>query len=325
MGASTSAADRAQDEASLRPGDLLRFPRGRLYSHWAVYLGRLEDGRPVVGHLWSPPAKAPGDEAPRAARRPPGGPEDPGNSVRGRPAVRDGLLNGKMNTVILSPLEEVGDEWYVANKQYDTRFSDPLPREEIVERVCRRIGERSYSLLFHNCEHFATWARYDQTASDQVALITDLVCGTAAVVVGSAAGVAGSLIGNVTSAALASATVGTAARLARSSKRRQIRRQGRLLGDGDAHDAEPAFRMESSHIRKIVRKPRRPDRLRGVLVDVPSAATAAAAALARKLKDNQIKTAAFCSTVGNALSTTVKDKLFFGQQQQHEQRRLAAN
>jgi len=307
------------------PGDLLRFPRGPLYSHWAVYLGKLEDGRPVVGHLWRPPPPTPEMQSPLG---PPNAIATDFGSVsqqdRGKPAFRDGLLQGKMNKVILSPLEEVGDEWHVANTQYDNRFSDPLPREEIVERVCQRIGERSYSLLFHNCEHFATWARYDQTASDQVAFIADLVCGTAAVVVGSAAGVAGSLVGKAASAAIASATVGTATRLARYSKRRQIRRQNSLENEKIAAfaTADPVFRIENAQIRRIAGK--RPQKAQGAFVGVPSAATAAAATFARKLKDNPIKqkvsrkTASFCTTVSHALSAKVKDKFFSGHQ--HEQR-----
>lgn len=41
-------------------------------------------------------------------------------------------------------------------------------REEAVNRARRRLGERSYNLLFNNCEHFVQWCIEDRHHSPQV-------------------------------------------------------------------------------------------------------------------------------------------------------------
>ena len=47
---------------------------------------------------------------------------------------------------------------------YPSRFD----AAEIIARAFIRLGERSYSLLNNNCEHFATWCRLGDPRSMQV-------------------------------------------------------------------------------------------------------------------------------------------------------------
>jgi len=41
-------------------------------------------------------------------------------------------------------------------------------RREVMERALSRLGERRYSLLTNNCEHFCTWAMHGESRSLQV-------------------------------------------------------------------------------------------------------------------------------------------------------------
>jgi hypothetical protein len=114
---------------SATKGDLLEFPRV-LYSHWAVYVG---NGRVI--HLAGEPEDA---CAPKDV------------SVR----------ESSFWTVARTSLTKI-------NNSFD-RTERPLPPEEIVERARSKIGERGFSLLFTNCEHFVTWCRYNKARSTQV-------------------------------------------------------------------------------------------------------------------------------------------------------------
>jgi len=55
--------------------------------------------------------------------------------------------------------------------------------KETVRRARSRVGERSYNLLFNNCEHFALWCKTGKSKSIQVekAVTTAIVLGTIAV------------------------------------------------------------------------------------------------------------------------------------------------
>ena len=44
----------------------------------------------------------------------------------------------------------------------------PLRPNEIVKRAKGKIGEEGYNVFNENCEHFATWCRYDKASSHQV-------------------------------------------------------------------------------------------------------------------------------------------------------------
>jgi len=55
--------------------------------------------------------------------------------------------------------------------------------EETVSRARSRMGEKSYNLLFNNCEHFALWCKYGESKSIQVekAVTTAVVLGAVAI------------------------------------------------------------------------------------------------------------------------------------------------
>lgn len=80
--------------------------------------------------------------------------------------VGDGMLvhyaglsrNGTGSSICLGLGEfrsENGEERkiYIAKYKPDARYS----REEIVKRAMSRLGEDDYSVIFNNCEHFASW------------------------------------------------------------------------------------------------------------------------------------------------------------------------
>ena len=56
--------------------------------------------------------------------------------------------------------------------------------EETVNRARSRLGEKSYNLVFNNCEHFALWCKYGENKSVQVekALGVVVLLGSAVIV-----------------------------------------------------------------------------------------------------------------------------------------------
>ncbi len=42
------------------------------------------------------------------------------------------------------------------------------PPDVVLKRAFSRLGERDYSVIFNNCEHFATWCKTGQSSSDQI-------------------------------------------------------------------------------------------------------------------------------------------------------------
>lgn len=45
---------------------------------------------------------------------------------------------------------------------------------EVVKRALSMIGPVDYNILRRNCEHFASWCRYDKSISQQVLLKSDI-------------------------------------------------------------------------------------------------------------------------------------------------------
>jgi len=43
-----------------------------------------------------------------------------------------------------------------------------LPVNEVIKRARSKLGEREYSLVFNNCEHFARWCKTGEHKSEQV-------------------------------------------------------------------------------------------------------------------------------------------------------------
>ncbi|KAK3742770.1 hypothetical protein QZH41_003703 [Actinostola sp. cb2023] len=56
-------------------------------------------------------------------------------------------------------------------KQGDTviveNSATPLSPKEIVRRALSKVGEKGFSVLWKNCEHFARWCRYGEEKSEQ--------------------------------------------------------------------------------------------------------------------------------------------------------------
>jgi len=154
-------------QATMRPGDLLCFDRG-LYSHWAVYIGTGLEGSAVLSDSlvgsdcqWRPLARI----------------------LEARPDVhfvvhlwqKDGgdigLVSGEGGDwrVFLSTLDEVlesGEKFWVDNGL--DGMHKPFDGEEVVRRALSKIGGGGYNLVWRNCEHFVSWARYGKAVSDQV-------------------------------------------------------------------------------------------------------------------------------------------------------------
>ena len=63
----------------------------------------------------------------------------------------------------------------------DCAESKQFSPKETVRRARSRLGEKAYSLLFNNCEHFALWCKYGTSKSVQVekAVSTAAVLGAA--------------------------------------------------------------------------------------------------------------------------------------------------
>jgi hypothetical protein len=87
-------------------------------------------------------------------------------------------------------IREISLEQFTKNSKYGVvqfagehtginRFSG----KETVHRARSRLGERSYNLIFNNCEHFALWCKTGKSKSRQVerAVTIAMVLGTIAV------------------------------------------------------------------------------------------------------------------------------------------------
>ena len=53
-----------------------------------------------------------------------------------------------------------------------------LPTEETLQRAISRLGEKTYSLFFNNCDHFATWCKIGQHRSLQIDLLKKIAVAT---------------------------------------------------------------------------------------------------------------------------------------------------
>lgn len=54
-------------------------------------------------------------------------------------------------------------------------YKKSLPIEESYQRALNAIGEKKYSLIFNNCEHFATWCKTGKHKSKQVDAVKNLI------------------------------------------------------------------------------------------------------------------------------------------------------
>jgi len=61
-----------------------------------------------------------------------------------------------------------GGEYEIVRFEGNRCKSKCFSPEETVKRARSRIGEKSYNLLFNNCEHFALWCKCGENKSVQV-------------------------------------------------------------------------------------------------------------------------------------------------------------
>ncbi len=82
------------------------------------------------------------------------------------------------------------DAFLLGGKLAIVKYARTLPVEEVIRRAESRLGERGYSVLFRNCEHFATWAKLgdDDSRSEQIDTVATSSAGTAAAGAATAAG-----------------------------------------------------------------------------------------------------------------------------------------
>ncbi|CAJ0579419.1 unnamed protein product, partial [Mesorhabditis spiculigera] len=150
--------DAATMANELEKGDLIEFSRSvmivgrkrRVYAHWAIYVGILEDDEGYVVHIST---------------------EDGDFGVR---PGQDGM--GKLGSKIAGDNIEVrcdklmrvaGADLCRINNSMDN-YVDPLPPTIAVSRALNQLGTGGYHLVDNNCEHFAKSCRYGVKESSQV-------------------------------------------------------------------------------------------------------------------------------------------------------------
>lgn len=108
-----------------------------------------------------------------------------------------------------SPICRVSFEAFAADGDVEVvRYGDCLPAEETIRRAESRLGEREYSVVTNNCEHFARWCKTGQDASEQVKDVVSTVGGgvgaTAAATAGLATVASGGVVAGVSGAGIMS-------------------------------------------------------------------------------------------------------------------------
>ncbi|KAJ8382702.1 hypothetical protein SKAU_G00034800 [Synaphobranchus kaupii] len=139
---------------SLQRGDLLEVPR-TLFIHFGIYLGEnkvahmMPDIMPVITNDKCQIQKM---------------------------VTNKRLLLGVLSKNATIRVDTVEDFAYgskiLLNNMDNTLKMQPLPNEEAAKRAEKLVGVIPYSLLWNNCEHFATYCRY----GSPVSLQTDKFC-----------------------------------------------------------------------------------------------------------------------------------------------------
>ncbi|XP_023647395.1 lecithin retinol acyltransferase [Paramormyrops kingsleyae] len=135
--------------SKLRRGDLLEVPR-TLFIHFGIYLG---DNK--VAHLMP-------DIMPLITND---------KSQIQKTVTNKRLLLGVLAKNATIRVDTVEDFAYgspvLLNAMDDALKTPPLPNEEVARRAEKLVGAIAYSLLWSNCEHFATYCRYGAASSFQ--------------------------------------------------------------------------------------------------------------------------------------------------------------
>lgn len=140
----------------LRRGDLLEVPR-TIFTHYGIYLGDHK-----VAHLIP-------DILPVLTNN---------KTLISSVITNKRLIIGciyKSATVRVDTLEDFAyGSKILVNRMDRVMKNKAFPNEDVAKRAEKLIGEIPYSLLWNNCEHFATYCRYGFAASRQ----TEKVCST---------------------------------------------------------------------------------------------------------------------------------------------------
>ncbi|XP_046558723.1 phospholipase A and acyltransferase 1-like [Haliotis rubra] len=170
---------------TLEEGDLLEFDRG-LYSHWAVYVGKCSITKILMQTLVFISCCMLNTVLIIFEEY------DSGNMEVVHLSGDDGQMGSNLgHSCSISGVES--DKGIIRKDRFwdvvgDSKCCSVVSRHlepsKIVKRALSKPGEVGYNLLLKNCEHFASWCRYDKEESDQAdGLFTALAVGGAAVVV----------------------------------------------------------------------------------------------------------------------------------------------
>uniref|UniRef100_A0A183CDX2 LRAT domain-containing protein n=1 Tax=Globodera pallida TaxID=36090 RepID=A0A183CDX2_GLOPA len=125
-------------------GDLVEIRRGS-YTHWTVYIGRVE-GQSLVIHISTDSS-------------------DLGVSTK-KEFVKK-VAKGCAAIVRSDPFLSVAStDLCRVNNSLDASRR-PFPPSIIIERALTKLGTGGYNIIRNNCEHFAKWCRYALRESDQ--------------------------------------------------------------------------------------------------------------------------------------------------------------
>ena len=122
-----------ETEKQIRPGDVIFVERmGDLYRHYGIYVGKGE-----VIHYSAKDG-------------------DFGNDI-------------SIHKTSMEHFLEASSQYYICKfpKRADIENYHLFTKKEAVQRAYKRLGERQYSLLENNCEHFAIWCRTNISVSKQ--------------------------------------------------------------------------------------------------------------------------------------------------------------
>ncbi|KAH9488126.1 Phospholipase A and acyltransferase 3 [Bulinus truncatus] len=128
----------------LKPGDRVQFQKN-IYSHWAIFIG---NGK--IAHLVG---------------------ADDDDQIDTRFHLKHKFtISGKTFNKAKVCIDDFwavvgGHKAFISN--CDDKFS-PMETNKIVERAKNSTGLVGYNVIYSNCEHFATWCRYDVCESSQV-------------------------------------------------------------------------------------------------------------------------------------------------------------
>ncbi|KAH9487602.1 Phospholipase A and acyltransferase 3 [Bulinus truncatus] len=128
----------------LKPGDRVQIKK-TLYSHWAISIG---DGE--IAHLV-------------------GADDDDQIDTPFHPKHKFTISGKTFNKakVCIDDFWDVVGEHKAFINNCDDKLS-PMETSRILERADDSIGLVGYNVIYSNCEHFATWCRYDVCESSQV-------------------------------------------------------------------------------------------------------------------------------------------------------------